>query len=219
MAESEPEPPGKIKAAVLVAHPDDETLWAGGTILSHPDWEWFIATLCRASDPDRAPKFFRVLERLGAKGKMADQDDGPGQTPLISRQVRETFLELIPPQEYDIIYTHGPHGEYTRHLRHEETSRAAIALWQAGDVKAKELRLFAYADQGRGSLPEARSDADLQLELEETTWREKHGLITQVYGFDPSSWEARTTPHHEAFWSIRQLEDLARIGAREEPTP
>jgi hypothetical protein len=218
LAESEPAQPGKIKAAVLVAHPDDETLWAGGTILSHPDWDWFIAALCRASDPDRAPRFFRVLERLGARGKIADLDDGPDQAPLESRQVRKTFLALVPPQEYDIIFTHGPHGEYTRHLRHEETCHAAIALWQAGEVRAKELRLFAYADQGWGTLPAARPDADLQLELDGDIWREKYSLITQVYGFDPSCWEARATPHHEAFWSIRQTEDLARIGAREEPT-
>ena len=25
------------KCAVIVAHPDDETLWAGGTMLMHPD--------------------------------------------------------------------------------------------------------------------------------------------------------------------------------------
>jgi LmbE family N-acetylglucosaminyl deacetylase len=24
--------------AIIVAHPDDETLWAGGTILNHPYW-------------------------------------------------------------------------------------------------------------------------------------------------------------------------------------
>ena len=39
--------------AVIVAHPDDETLWAGGTILSHPSWQWFIVCLCRGSDKDR----------------------------------------------------------------------------------------------------------------------------------------------------------------------
>jgi LmbE family N-acetylglucosaminyl deacetylase len=45
--------------AVIVAHPDDETLWAGGTILSHPSWQWFIVCLCRGSDKDRAPKFLK----------------------------------------------------------------------------------------------------------------------------------------------------------------
>jgi hypothetical protein len=38
-------------AAVIVAHPDDETLWAGGMILTHPGYNWFVASLCRKSDP------------------------------------------------------------------------------------------------------------------------------------------------------------------------
>ncbi len=56
------------RVAIIVAHPDDETLWAGGTILSHPEWECFVVSLCRKSDPDRAPKFKKVLEVLGADG-------------------------------------------------------------------------------------------------------------------------------------------------------
>ena len=70
-----------LRAAVVVAHPDDETLWCGGYILAHPEYDWRIVTLCRASDPDRAPKFRRVLEQLGAVGDMADSDDGPDQVP------------------------------------------------------------------------------------------------------------------------------------------
>ena len=32
------------RVAVIVAHPDDETLWAGGLLLAHPEWTTFIAT-------------------------------------------------------------------------------------------------------------------------------------------------------------------------------
>jgi len=55
---SDPRP----RAAVVVAHPDDETLWCGGYILTHPEFLWRIVTLCRAVDPDRAPKFRRVVQ-------------------------------------------------------------------------------------------------------------------------------------------------------------
>jgi hypothetical protein len=60
------------KAAVIVAHPDDEALWCGGLILSNPETAWFIATCCRKSDPDRSTKFFRALKVYGANGAMAD---------------------------------------------------------------------------------------------------------------------------------------------------
>jgi len=54
---SDPRP----RAAVVVAHPDDETLWCGGYILTHPEFLWRIVTLCRAADPDRGPRFRRAI--------------------------------------------------------------------------------------------------------------------------------------------------------------
>ena len=38
------------EALVIVAHPDDETIWMGGTILKNKNWKWTILSLCRASD-------------------------------------------------------------------------------------------------------------------------------------------------------------------------
>ena len=71
----------KIKktVAIIVAHPDDEILWAGGTILTHPDCELFVVSLCRGNDNDRAPKFFKALKVLKAKGRIGVLDDGPEQ--------------------------------------------------------------------------------------------------------------------------------------------
>ena len=73
-------PDPRPRAIVVVAHPDDGTLWCG-YILTHPEFLWRVVTLCRAWDPDRAPKFRKVLDRFGALGEMADLDDGPDQAP------------------------------------------------------------------------------------------------------------------------------------------
>ena len=186
--------------AVLVAHPDDETLWAGGTILSHPSWNWYIVTLCRAGDPDRAPRFYRALEEFGATGAMGDLDDGPEQCPLDSLLVQRTVLGLLPPKHFDLLITHDPAGEYTRHLRHEETGRAAIALWQAGQLAAEQLWTFAYEDGGRQYLPRAIESAAICTSLTESVWERKLAIITRVYGFPADGFEARTTPRSEAFW-------------------
>ena len=117
----------------MVAHPDDETLWAGGLLLNHPQWSPFIVTLCRGRDTDRAPKFLRALEHLGAKGVMGDLDDGPDQAPLPVAVVKQTILSLLPERDYDLLLTHAPLGEYTRHRRHEEASRAIRDLWRDGE--------------------------------------------------------------------------------------
>src|SRR5574338_1134244 len=101
--------PEKTKSvAVIVAHPDDETLWAGGTILTQPARGCFIVTLCRGSDTDRAPKFYRALEALGAEGTMGDLDDGPEQVPLAEDQRQESILQLLPQTHFDLILSHSP---------------------------------------------------------------------------------------------------------------
>jgi LmbE family N-acetylglucosaminyl deacetylase len=191
------------RCVVIVAHPDDETLWAGGTILMHPESEWTVITLCRKSDPDRAPKFCKALERLQATGVMGDLDDGPEQTPLDTRKVQTTILELLPSDSFDVIFTHGLHGEYTRHRRHEETAKAVVALRESGRLSAMETRMFAYEDGGGKYLPRSIDSADFKVELPNEIWRKKYDIIRNVYGFSPESFEAKTTPKEEAFWCVR----------------
>jgi len=193
--------------AVIVAHPDDETLWAGGTILSHPSWTWRIVTLCRASDADRAPKFRRVLHELGAAGDMADLDDGPEQSPLAPAEVQSAILDLLPSMRYDLIISHDPAGEYTRHRRHEEVSAAVIRLWQSGRLPADELWTFAYDDGGRQYLPRPIPSASLYRLLPEAIWQRKYRIITDLYGFAPGSFEAHTAPRAEAFWRFTDPSD------------
>src|SRR5471030_758716 len=97
--------------AIIVAHPDDETLWAGGTILVNPLWDCFVACLCRKNDTDRSPKFKRVLKILGAKGKMSNLDDGPEQKPLPENEVEEAILQLLPATHFNLVITHSINGE------------------------------------------------------------------------------------------------------------
>ena len=203
------------RAAAVVAHPDDETLWCGGYILAHPEFHWRIVTLCRASDPDRAPKFRRVLEQLGAVGEMADLDDEPGQVPLPGELVQETIARLLAGDSYSLILTHGPKGEYTRHRRHEECCRSVVELWQSGTIHTQRLWLFAYEDGSRAYLPRVRDDADRTDVLTESVWLEKRRLITDVYGYGTESWETQSVPREEGFWCFESAAALERIASWE----
>ncbi len=191
---------GEIRrVAVVVAHPDDETLWAGGLLLSHPEWSPFVVTLCRGSDPERAPKFLSAVERLNAQGIMGDLDDSPYQAPLSATLVRDTILSLLPGRDFDLIITHAPRGEYTRHRRHEEVSRAVRVLWKRGDLRAGKLWQFAYEDEGGAGSPRPIESADLHFLLSEEMWNRKLAVITDVYGFGADTWEARAATRAEAF--------------------
>ena len=188
--------------AIIVAHPDDETLWAGGTILNHPTWNCFIVSVCRGSDTDRAPKFYKALQALKSEGIMGDLDDGPEQHPLNEAELEQTILNLLPAKHYDLIITHNPNGEYTRHLRHEEVSKAVINLWQNSKITTRELHTFAYEDGHKKYLPRAIKNAAVYYPLLEKIWLRKHSILSETYGFGANNWELQTTPREEAFWQF-----------------
>ena len=139
--------------ALIVAHPDDETLWAGGTILNHPSWNWFVVCLCRGNDKDRAPRFYKALKIFKSKGIIGDLDDGPEQRSLDENEIEHAILGLLPPWHFDLIITHSPTGEYTSHKRHEETGKAVIKLWHSARLSASELWTFAYEDGNKEYYP------------------------------------------------------------------
>ena len=191
-----------MTVAVIVAHPDDETLWVGGTILSHPLWQWFIVCLCRGSDNDRASKFLKTLQVLGAGGIMGDLDDGPEQKPLDENELEHAIMKLLPSKHLDLIISHNPNGEYTRHRRHEETGKAVMKLWKAGKISADELWTFAYEDGDKEYYPRPIENATFYRVLTKRIWLKKYNIITETYGFKKTSFEAKTTPRAESFWQF-----------------
>jgi LmbE family N-acetylglucosaminyl deacetylase len=209
--EQVPAPSKSTHVAVVVAHPDDETLWAGGLLLSHPEWSPFIVTLCRGEDPDRAPRFIKALECLGAKGVMGNLDDGPDQFPLSTEHMEAAILSLLPRLEFDILLTHAPQGEYTWHRRHGEVSRAVQELWRDGRIQARALWQFAYEDGGGTYAPRPQKKASFQISLPDAVWQEKFGIITSIYGFDEASWEAKAVTRTEAFNCFAEPEAIPPV--------
>ena len=176
------------EVAVVVAHPDDETLWVGGTLLMERDWNCRILGLCRAGDSDRAPKFQKAIACFNGAGELRDCDDGPEQRPLPPAEMFRVIGRWAASFSFDLVITHGPKGEYTRHRRHEEVFRAVFDLWRTGTIVSKSLWLFAYED-GHGSyLPRAN-----RKRMFEKSWQIKtHGTRTRVR---PSCLEAGMGKH------------------------
>ncbi len=135
---------------------------------------------------------------------MGDLDDGPEQRPLRTVEVEDAILGLLPSHHYDWILTHGLWGEYTRHRRHEEVAQAVVALRESGRLSVGEIWMFAYQDEEGKHLPGPVENADIYTHLPPEVWERKYRIITDVYGFGPESFEARTTPRDEAFWIMEK---------------
>jgi hypothetical protein len=141
---------------------------------------------------------------------MGDLDDGPKLKPLDENEMEHTILQLLPSKHFDMIISHSPGGEYTRHIRHEETGKAVIKLWHAGKVYANELWTFAYEDGDKKYYPRPVKTADACYKLTEQVWQKKYRIITETYGFEKTSWEAVTTPKTESFWQFSNPRDAQK---------
>ena len=64
-------------------------------------------------------------------------------------------------KQFDLIISHNPSGEYTRHIRHEEVSKAVIELWHANKISTEELWTFAYEDGNKSYLPRPVQNASI----------------------------------------------------------
>ena len=138
---------------------------------------------------------------------MGDLDDEPEQKPLSNHEVESAILNLLPQKHFDLIITHNPHGEYTKHLRHEETSKAVISLWNEGKISTDQLWAFAYEDGNKVYYPKAIENTSIYEVLEAPVWQKKYDLITNIYGFEKDSWEAKTTPKAESFWRFDKAKE------------
>jgi hypothetical protein len=137
-------------------------------------------------------------------------DDGKDQNPLEEKLVEKTIMQLLPPTHFDLVITHNPSGEYTRHLRHEEISKAVIRLWHTGKISTNELWTFAYEDNNKEYLPKPVKTAAIYKELTNRVWQRKYSIITETYGYKKDSWEAETTPKTEAFYPFTDPDDAKK---------
>ena len=86
-----------------------------------------------------------------------------------------------------------------------------ITLLKERVISARHLWTFAYEDGGKKCLPKARENFDFLNKLTKDIWLKKYEIITKVYGFPKTSFEARTTPRKEAFRcfnSVGEIENL-----------
>jgi hypothetical protein len=141
---------------------------------------------------------------------VGDLDDRPEQKPLDEKEVERAILDLLPPKHFDLIISHNPSGEYTKHIRHEEVSKAVIKLWHAGKISANELWTFAYEDGNKEYYPRPVENDTIYRTLTKRIWLRKYSIITETYGFEKGSFEAETTPRAESFWQFTNSYDAKK---------
>jgi LmbE family N-acetylglucosaminyl deacetylase len=191
----------KKTALIVVAHPDDETIWMGGTILKN-NFDWTIFSLCRKSDLDRAPKFKKVCEFYGAKSIITDVEDDK-LNPIKIQEIISIIEKNLKQKEFNFVFTHGENGEY-RHQRHAEVHNAIVAMVKQNILICKFLYSFAYKSIPRTSMRIAvPENSDKKVLLTKKEHEQKQKIINELYGFSKSSFEYLCCNKKESFKLIK----------------
>jgi LmbE family N-acetylglucosaminyl deacetylase len=184
----------KPSALLVVAHPDDETIFAGELIIRSRETRWTVVCCTDEGNRTRQDEFLCACEFLA-------QHSG--------NYVEPVFLGVIPQHDghiehlslakaltshaigYDIVFTHNSQGEYGHEL-HKLVHRCVIEsisnpnTWVFISPGSKNVN----QEEFRSKMPNGNFTLDLSsqiLRLKVQAFQECHVSQARLYGYNPVS--------------------------------
>ena len=113
----------KVNKLMVVAHPDDETIWGGQHLLED---DYLVVCLTNANNKQRKKEFFQVMQESNDIGIMLSYPDKVNNKrddwSSSKEDIEKDIAYLLQYKKWDLIITHNPDGEYG-HIHHKMTSR------------------------------------------------------------------------------------------------
>lgn len=123
----------KYDKLMIVAHPDDESLWGGSHLL---EGGWFVVCITNGTNDIRKKEFMDVMEYSKCTGLILDYPDKVNGVrddwSHVKKGISKDINKIISSNHWKKIVTHNPDGEYG-HQHHILTS--AIVTKQCTQLK------------------------------------------------------------------------------------
>jgi LmbE family N-acetylglucosaminyl deacetylase len=179
-------------ALLIVAHSDDETIFAGGLILSSQNTRWTIVCCFDEGDPRRRHEFLCACRFFNQQSENCVQPDFLGLGSNIEQPELSLKLKVYA-KGYDIVLTHNREGEYGNE-HHKLVHRSVIEsignpnTW----VFISPGSANVYQDELRSHQPSGKVVLDLSdetIQMKEQCFHECHTSQAVLYGRDTISGE------------------------------
>ena len=102
-----------IDKLMIVAHPDDETLWGGHALLND---DYFVVCITNGYNSIRKDEFSKVMEKTGDKGLILDYPDkihnNRSDWEFCKDDIKADIDTILSYKTWSTIVTHNENGEY-----------------------------------------------------------------------------------------------------------
>lgn len=143
------------KHLMIVAHPDDETLWGGAHLLESG---YLVVCITNGTNKTRSEEFQSVMKQSGNVGLILSYPDktaGKRDNWMhIRTQLQADLDKIITYKPWDDIVTHNAAGEYG-HIHHKMTHQLVTAIYDTNEL---QMPLYVFGKYYRAAvLPDVKN--------------------------------------------------------------
>lgn len=141
----------QFKNVMIVAHPDDETLWGGANLYKD---KYFVVCLTNGYNHQRSKEFRNTLNFTNNRGIILDypdlQDHAQDKWIESKEGIIKDLSTILNYNHWDKIVTHGPEGT-TGHIHHKKISEYVTKIARKKNI-LKNLYYFGKVHK-KGKIP------------------------------------------------------------------
>lgn len=125
----------KYKKVMIVAHPDDETIWGGGHLIQD---DYVVVCITCGTSKTRLKEFKKVMNATGdsyiALGYPNKTDGKRNEWIVFYDDIKKDIEMILNSNNWDLVVTHNEKGEYG-HIQHIKTNKIVTEVYNDNNYR------------------------------------------------------------------------------------